>query len=90
MARDTGLVNTYRLSAIPALGNPEHGFIYGQQFWGGEHVSFSCKPGYFLSGSSERRCLRNGTWTKEQPKCILLGKNKKYIYICYIIILYTY
>lgn len=30
-------------------------------------------PGYWLDGSIERRCLKNGTWTGNQPKCILLG-----------------
>ena len=47
----------------------DYGFIHGQQFWEGEHVSFSCKPGYRLSGSSERKCLKNGAWTGHQPKC---------------------
>ena len=57
-----------------SLESPEHGFIHRQQFWKGEHVSFSCRPGYWLEGSLERRCLKNGTWTGDQPRCILLGK----------------
>ena len=56
-----------------SLESPERGFIHGQQFWEGEHVSFSCRPTYWLDGSLERRYLKNGTWTGNQPGCILLG-----------------
>ena len=56
-----------------SLESPERGFIHRQQFWEGEHVSFSCRPAYWLEGSLERRCLKNGTWTGNQPGCILLG-----------------
>lgn len=56
----------------PALDNPEHGFIHGNHFWEGENVYFSCKPGYWLTGSSDRHCSLNGTWTEEKPKCIVL------------------
>ena len=58
----------------PALENPEHGFIHGNHFWEGENVYFSCKPGYWLNGSSDRHCSLNGIWTEEKPKCIVLGK----------------
>ena len=57
----------------PRLKSLENGFIHGQHFWEGNHVSFTCKPGYWLSGSTERNCLENGTWTGEQPLCVLLG-----------------
>jgi len=57
----------------PPLESLELGFIYGQQFWEGKRVSFSCKPGYWLKGPSERHCLRNGSWSGNQPSCNLLG-----------------
>lgn len=69
------------------MESPEHGFIHGQQFWEGEHVSFSCRPGYWLDGSAELHCLRNGTWTESKPKCII-GKlieiihNRKIVIMC--------
>ena len=57
----------------PSLKSLENGFIHGQQLWEGNHVSFTCKPGYWLTGSNERNCLGNGTWTGDQPLCVLLG-----------------
>jgi len=57
----------------PSLKSLENGFIHGQQLWEGNHVSFTCKPGYWLTGSTERNCLENGTWTGDQPLCVLLG-----------------
>ena len=57
----------------PPLEILKHGFTHGEQFWEGKHVSFNCKPGLRLSGSSERRCLQDGTWTGHQPRCILQG-----------------
>ncbi|XP_022799718.1 sushi, von Willebrand factor type A, EGF and pentraxin domain-containing protein 1-like [Stylophora pistillata] len=53
----------------PPLRKPVNGFIHGQQNWEGEHISFSCKPGYWLNGSSERQCLSSGAWTGVQPTC---------------------
>lgn len=56
--------------ACPSIGSLQHGFTHGQQFWGGSHVSFTCNPGYCLKGSSERVCLKSGSWTGVQPSCI--------------------
>ncbi|XP_022792169.1 uncharacterized protein LOC111331337 isoform X1 [Stylophora pistillata] len=59
-----------------SLESPEHGLIHGRQFWEGEQVSFSCRPGYWLGESpAVRRCMKNGTWTGRQPKCIVLGSS---------------
>ena len=55
----------------PLLKNLENGITHGQQYSEGEHVSFTCNPGYWLHGLSERKCLTNGTWTGKQPSCIL-------------------
>jgi len=54
----------------PPLGNLKHGLVHGQQYWEGKHISFSCNPGYWLKGSTERYCLMNGTWSGVQPSCI--------------------
>lgn len=55
----------------PPLKKLQNGFIYGQQNWEGERISFSCRPGYWLKGPSERHCLGNGSWTGEMPICTL-------------------
>ncbi|XP_022799707.1 sushi, von Willebrand factor type A, EGF and pentraxin domain-containing protein 1-like [Stylophora pistillata] len=57
------------LRLCPPLMKLVNGFTKGQQNWAGEHISFSCKPGYKLKGSSERQCLSSGTWTGVQPTC---------------------
>ena len=56
----------------------ELGFIHGQQFWEGEKVLYSCEPGYWLIGSPERHCLKNGSWSGNQPSCIMPGNT--YVY----------
>lgn len=65
----SGVQPSCRRICLP-MKSPEHGVIHGQQFWEGEHVSFSCRPGYWLDRFEELHCLRNGTWTGNEPKCI--------------------
>lgn len=55
----------------PPLNKLENGFIYGQQNWEGEWISFSCRSGYWLRGPSERHCLSIGSRTGKQPNCPL-------------------
>lgn len=64
----------------------QHGVSHGRPFWEGKHVSFSCDLGYCLKGSSERICLKNGSWTGVQPSCempfqqsTVIGSNSFYI-----------
>ncbi|XP_078383091.1 uncharacterized protein LOC144665680 isoform X1 [Oculina patagonica] len=68
----SGIQPSCRRTCSP-LGSLDHGFIYGQQFWEGKKVSFSCKTGYWLTGSLERQCLKNGSWSGYQPLCTLLA-----------------
>ncbi|XP_022796673.1 uncharacterized protein LOC111335087 [Stylophora pistillata] len=62
----------------PPLNKLENGFPHGQQNWEGERISFSCKPGYWLRGPSERHCLGNGSWTGEMPSCIFVDPGNTY------------
>lgn len=54
----------------PPLESPDHGAINGQQFWEGKTVLYTCASGYQLSGTSVRRCLKDGTWTENKPECL--------------------
>ncbi|KAL9961667.1 hypothetical protein ACROYT_G030659 [Oculina patagonica] len=53
----------------PPMESLRNGHTHGQQYWEGKHVSFTCNPGYWLKGSSERHCKSSGTWTGVQPSC---------------------
>ncbi|XP_048086105.1 CUB and sushi domain-containing protein 1 [Alosa alosa] len=57
------------LSLCGDPGVPVHGIRLGEEFAVGSAVRFSCEPGYVLTGSSERTCLSNSTWTGTQPEC---------------------
>lgn len=35
----------------------------------GSRVSYFCDEGYFLTGEVERECLRNLSWSYEEPRC---------------------
>ena len=41
------------------------------------NVSFTCRSGFILVGSSQRTCLRNGTWSGEEPTCLGIVKSKE-------------
>ncbi|KAL9961657.1 hypothetical protein ACROYT_G030647 [Oculina patagonica] len=53
----------------PSLESLRNGHTHGQKYWEGKRVSFTCNPGYWLKGSSERHCQSSGTWTGVQPSC---------------------
>ncbi len=36
----------------------------------GTRCSFFCNVGYYLTGSSERLCMENGTWSGQTSACI--------------------
>ena len=40
-----------------------------------DQCSFSCDPGYKLTGSSSRQCLSNGSWSGEPVTCTILKCN---------------
>ena len=36
----------------------------------GDLVTYSCDPPYLLEGVEYRICMKNGSWSEEQPVCI--------------------
>ena len=54
-----------------ALPNPNNGQVMtplGTTFT--NVATYSCNPGYALSGSATQTCDANGLWTPEAPTCI--------------------
>ncbi|XP_068107017.1 complement component C6 [Hyperolius riggenbachi] len=51
---------------------PEHGLLANEKRWYGvaEEVEIICFSGYELSGYQFLRCLPDGTWKREEVKCI--------------------
>lgn len=54
------------------LSPPENGWMSGSKTSYPHNVSFTCRSGFLLVGSSQRTCLRNGTWSGEEPTCLAL------------------
>ncbi|XP_022109262.1 mannan-binding lectin serine protease 1-like [Acanthaster planci] len=67
----TGFHARYYVTArpCPPLTAPTYGSMVGSNFTFKHSVSFSCKGGYFLQGSSSRTCQGDGTWSGTQPFC---------------------
>ena len=45
----------------------------------GQTVTFKCKPGFRMSGSSKRKCLQVGRWSNSLPTC----KRKFLLQLCF-------
>ncbi|KAK2567192.1 CUB and sushi domain-containing protein 3 [Acropora cervicornis] len=54
-------------------GTPSNGRKLGVTYSLNSKVNFNCDLGYELSGSEERKCQQNGTWTGQQPMCKVDG-----------------
>ncbi|XP_074636588.1 uncharacterized protein LOC141894732 [Acropora palmata] len=54
-------------------GTPSNGRKLGVTYSLNSKVNFNCDLGYELSGSEERKCQQNGTWTGQQPMCKGVG-----------------
>lgn len=55
--------------ATPTNGvvNVPSGTTYGQT------ATYSCNPGYILTGSATRQCAEDGYWTGALPVCVAIG-----------------
>ncbi|XP_052642517.1 complement decay-accelerating factor, GPI-anchored-like isoform X3 [Harpia harpyja] len=53
-------------------GRPEADFnsvVYGNDWWVGSVVRYSCRPGFLLLGDPASACQSNGRWTPK-PTCL--------------------
>ncbi|KAI8485312.1 hypothetical protein Bbelb_368760 [Branchiostoma belcheri] len=57
-----------QIGTCPALPVLAHGSMYGSLSTGST-MTFSCQPGYTLSGPSSIRCNRHGAWSEQPPIC---------------------
>lgn len=53
------------------LSPPQNGTKDGITYLQGARVWFSCEDGFKLRGSEVRVCLKNGTWSGEETKCLV-------------------
>ena len=51
-------------------GVPRNGLKHGLSYFYDDVVKFSCDACYSIVGHSQRKCLKNGTWSDSQPKCV--------------------
>ena len=66
------LSSRHAFSAVVNCNDPgalENGARSGSVFTFGGEVTYTCNPGYTLSGSSIRRCQANGLWSGTPASC---------------------
>ncbi|GAB6029547.1 hypothetical protein CHUAL_005296 [Chamberlinius hualienensis] len=51
--------------------NIKNGIVYFESFDYQSEVRYTCNSGFKLEGSPLRHCLMNGSWSSEEPTCIL-------------------
>uniref|UniRef100_A0A8C3FD99 Fibulin 7 n=1 Tax=Chrysemys picta bellii TaxID=8478 RepID=A0A8C3FD99_CHRPI len=56
-------------TAAPPLTAPLHGRKLGKKATVGHEAHFLCEAGFRLAGSESRTCLRDRTWSGQQPVC---------------------
>lgn len=64
----TYLVSKYFSGCIPP-DSPLNGEVAINGMKTEARLSYSCNPGYEISGESERKCLASGNWSAGEPKC---------------------
>ena len=54
----------------PTLENPTNGRVRVSGQTVGSRAIYSCNPGYKIDGNSRRRCMDDGQWSGEDPRCV--------------------
>ena len=55
------------------LTDPTNGSVSFTLTTYNELVSYTCDPGFTLTGSSSRICQQDATWSSSAPNCIIKG-----------------
>ena len=68
---------SYFIVQCPVLANPMNGGTLCSLMSGGirsygDNCTFTCDAGYELTGSSERTCQSNGSWSGSPVSCIIM------------------
>jgi hypothetical protein len=51
-------------------GNPSNGSVSVPAYTYGSTATYSCTPGFALSGSATRNCQNDATWSGDAPTCV--------------------
>jgi hypothetical protein len=51
-------------------GNPSNGSVSVPSYTRGSTATYSCTPGFALSGSATRTCQNDATWSGDAPTCV--------------------
>lgn len=77
-------VVTQRTSCCSVEACPDVKIPFGSfegEFQPGKNLSFSCNPGFALTGVATLTCRQDATWSGEVPKC--MGKCQLLVYCSY-------
>ena len=64
----------FTAATCPTLPVPVSGTIDFDDITIGSVASYSCDEGFELVGSTTRTCQSDGTWSGNDPQCILVGR----------------
>jgi hypothetical protein len=54
----------------PPLSHPKNGRVHVIGYYAGLYARYRCNRGYICDGITYRKCLKDGTWSGQEPKCL--------------------
>lgn len=64
---------TTTATTCPWPARPDHGSVNAQSVRHGAIATYTCQPGFALSGAATRTCQDDNTWTDTDPTCLAVG-----------------
>lgn len=65
----SGIDTTCQVITCPRPGEILHGRVIGTEFLYRGKITYTCDEGYELSGTVERTCGSDGSWSSPEPSC---------------------